>query len=448
VSVAALLSRLEDPAVIVDATGAVMDWNDAAAAAGLVPGEGTGRATADAVGPGRTSGAVRLDLADGSMLLVWPATATVGDDDIARQRVRILEHLAPGVAHDLINQVGGIQSFLQVADGFDRGDRRLLDETAARAIETVKAFQDLVRSRRTGAVDVSPSRLVGDALALAAHPLQEVAVTVDVPDDLAPVHGEPGDLRQALLAVIVNTLDALGWPVAHGELRVSARPVGDGVALIVEDDAPTIPTATLPRLFDPRPPAASGRAPLDLAVGRHLLRVAGGDLRAEPAGVPGNRFVLALPVPEAVSEPDDVEGLTESRAAEGAKRTNGPTAAAGTVIVWDDDESIRALIVRVLGRTDVEAVPAGSRDAALRLIETRPVNLVVAGHHPGSMAAIDLYRRAVDLRPELLGRFVLLSDEARDPDLLALAGSQGLAVIEKPFDVDHLALVIREVLSR
>ena len=50
------------------------------------------------------------------------------------------------------------------------------------------------------------------------------------------------------------------------------------------------------RLFDPRPPPESGRAPLDLAVAKHLVRQAGGDLRAEVAQPRGNRFVFELRV--------------------------------------------------------------------------------------------------------------------------------------------------------
>lgn len=427
---AALVAALADPAMVVDDAGSVVATNDAAANAGR---------SADDV-----TGGIALDLAGGGRLLVWPEAATLGDEEIAREKARILEHLAPGVAHDLINQVGGIRSFLQVIAEFDEHDRRLLEETATKALDTVTAFQELVRTRSTGPDDVAPAELVGRALAISAHPLQEVHVTVDVSDDLPEVHAEPGELRQAVLALMVNALDALGWPAARGELRVTARRTPSGVEIAVEDDAAPVPVAAVPRLFDPRPPRDSGRAPLDLATARYLARLAGGDVRAEIGGERGNRFVLELPAgPGATSR---VGGAAPGQRPEPARE--GPPAAAGVdaapaILVCDDDGSIRTLIVRVLRRDGTDAVGAEDGDAALRVLAERPVTLVVTDHHLGAMSGIELYRRAVELHPGLRGRFVLVSGDAGDAELVAFAREHGLPVVEKPFDVGDLARLVR-----
>jgi len=445
---------IADPAAVVDAEGRVVAWNDAAELAGLAGPEAAGREPGGLPNAADWRRAVTVDLADGWQLVVWPATATIGDEDVARQQARILEHLAPGVAHDLVNQVGGIQSFLRVTDAADEHDRRLLQEAAAKAVETVKAFQDLVRTRGGGETALSPARLVGDALALAAHPLQEVVVTVDVADDLPDVHGAPGDLRQALLAVVVNTLDALGWPLARGALLVQAHVVRGVVELAIEDDAPAVPNSALARLFDPRPPPESGRAPLDLAVARHLVRQAGGDLRAEVAQPRGNRFVFELPVHDrrlvhrgtdpgragAASTPGDTR--TPANAGGAAA---GPATGAGTntILVCDDDPSIRSLIVRVLRREGADAIGAASGEEALVLLGTPGVSLVVADHHLGAMSGPDLYRRAIELRPELRGRFLLVSGDPGDASLVSFARDHGLPVVEKPFDVDELGRLVR-----
>ena len=427
---AALVAALADPAVVVDDAGSVVASNDAASS--------TGRAADD------VTGGVALDLAGGGRLLVWPELATLGDDELAREKARILEHLAPGVAHDLINQVGGIQSFLQVIAEFDEHDRRLLEETAGKAVDTVRAFQDLVRTRRTGPDDVAPAVLVGRALAMAAHPLQEVAVTVDLADDLPEVRAEPAELRQAVLALIINALDALGWPTARGALRVAARRTASGVEIAVEDDAAPIPVAAVPRLFDPRPPRESGRAPLDLATARHLARLAGGDVRAEIGEVGGNRFVLELPA--GVGAAASASAATPGQHPGAASESPPPAADAGAapaILVCDDDDSIRTLIVRVLRREGVEAVDASNGDAALGILAGRAISLVVADRHLGTMSGLDLYRQAVALHPELRGRFVLVSGDAGDAELVAFAREHGLPVVEKPFDVNDLARLVR-----
>jgi len=447
-----LVYAIEDPAAFVDAAGVVVAWNEAAAAIGTAGPEAAGREPATLDNAAEWTAALRAELVEGGQILVWPAIATVGDEEIARQHARILERLAPGVAHDLLNQVGGIQSFVRVVGSGDERDRGLLEETAARAVETVKSFQDLVRTRRAGPAPVSVAALVAEALALARHPLQDVTVTVDVGDDLPDVVAEPGDLRQAVLAVLVNALDALGWPASRGELRVDARRSGARVELVIEDDAAAIPASELPRVLDPRPPRNSGRAPLDLAVARHLVRHWGGDLRVEAGRVRGNRFVLELPV--GAGSLAGLAGAPAGDAAVDAPTTSTtpaipapaaarPEALPGAILVCDDDDSIRSLIVRVLHRADAAAIEAVSGEAALAILADRPVALVVADQSLGSMSGADLYWRAVEIRPELRGRFVLLSGDAGDPSVAALAREEGLRIVEKPFDVNELGAMIR-----
>ena len=444
----ALVLAIADPAVVVDAGGHVIAWNDAAEREGLAGPDGLGREPGGRLDAADRALATPLALADGGRLLAWAHEADVSPEAIAGEKARILEHLAPGVAHDLINQVGGIQSFLSVIGSGDERDRQLLDETAAKAVATVRSFQDLVRTRRTGATDVAAVTLIDEALAMAAHPLAEVAVTSDVAVDLPALRVEPSDVRQALFALLVNAMDALGWPAARGALRVVARRSDTGVVIAVEDDAATIPPALRDRLFDLRPPSACGRAPLDLAVARHLARTAGGDLRAESGDGRGNRFVLELPSEDAAAR-RTAHGAGVSTGADGpdpaafATAARSPSSGAAAILVCDDDDAIRTLIVRVLKRDGVDAVGAADGDAALGVLAERPVTLVVADHHLGSMSGLDLYTRAVELHPKLRGRFVLVSGDAGDASLVTFAREHGLPVVEKPFDVNDLARLVR-----
>jgi CheY-like chemotaxis protein len=242
----------------------------------------------------------------------------------------------------------------------------------------------------------------------------------------------------------VNALDALGWPVARGELRVSARHAARRVEVVVEDDAAAIPASALAGLFDPRPPVDAGRSPLDLAVARHLLRGAGGDLRAEIGEGRGNRFVLELPVAPAADAVDAVAGMDPDARDPTRPNADRPHGTA-QVLVCDDDDSIRSLIVRVLRHDGLEAIGAATGEAALSLLAERPVGLVIADHHLGTTSGLDLYRRAVELRPALRGRFILVSGDAGDAGLVAFAHEHAVPVVEKPFDVTDIARLAREL---
>lgn len=433
-----LAGALGDAAVVLDAAGRVVAWNEAAAEhSGIAP-SAAGRPVAEVLAAPRVAAATRLALTGGGTVLAWPGWQPIGDDDVARQQARIVEHLAPGIAHDLINQVGGIQGFLQVLEAGDPRDRELLEATAARAMDTVRSFQELVRARRSEPAAFPPAGLVAEALALAAYPLAELTVTVDVPDQLPDVMGVRGDLRQALLAVLVSALDALGWPAAHGSVRVSARPSDGQVEIAIEDDGPSVAAAG-DGLFETSTEAVGGREPIDLAVARHLARLDGGELRYEPR--PGaSRFVLAIPAARSGGE--------ASAADPGAAR-GAPAVARDVVLVCDDEDAVRSLVQRVLQRAGLRVAGAATAEAGLEVIATGGVTLVLADHHLGPATGLELYERAVAIDPALRGRCILMSGDAGDAALVAFARAHDLHVVEKPFtDLGGLATLVREVAAQ
>jgi signal transduction histidine kinase len=107
------------------------------------------------------------------------------------------------------------------------------------------------------------------------------------------VRGSADDLRQAILALLTNALEAQpegGWVVVGGERQ------GDRVRVWVDDGGPGLAREVAERVFEPgfttRPPARG----MGLSVARATARRHGGDLRLEePPDEDGSRFVLELP---------------------------------------------------------------------------------------------------------------------------------------------------------
>ena len=101
-----------------------------------------------------------------------------------------------------------------------------------------------------------------------------VAVSVDVPEDLPPVQGDGHQLRQVFTNLLTNALEAL-----HGEGRLIVQatalerlpfpatpdhPQGPGVEVTVLDDGPGIPESMRERIFSPfftTKPRGSGLGP-------------------------------------------------------------------------------------------------------------------------------------------------------------------------------------------
>jgi len=450
-----LAGSLHDAAVLVDASDRVLACNAAATTRLGITGADTGRTLAQ-LGLGDRPGASRLSLAGASAegaaaIVVWPAEPS--NDDVALQKMRAMARLARGVTHEGRNQLAGFRSFfglLRTDEAFiaEYGTAMIdgLEENARLAPELLSAFAELARDRRP---DPAPQPLrssVREALVLLEFAM-DVRRAVDMPNDLPDVLADRGRLHQALVAVLVNTLDALGGPRARGSVVVTATALDGGggglaaVRLVFEDDAPTVPPADRAHLFDRvPPPGCSPRAGLDLAVARRLLEADGGTLDHEPGPEGGNRFIVTLPC--APGEPPAAPGTAPS-----PTPAVEPRSVPLTVLVCDDEPPIRDLMIRVLERSHFRVLGAASAAEALTILEREHVDVVMSDHNMSEMSGVELYGIAGDRHPHLRGHFVLMSGDPGNLDLVAFSTRTGLPVLAKPFTFAELNQTIREVVG-
>lgn len=134
-------------------------------------------------------------------------------------------------------------------------------------------------------VDVSRPRLHASAIGL----------TLNVPDDLPWLLGDPVRLELALLNLIKNSLDAMP---DGGHVRVAARAEEDGTVIEVADTGPGIPEALGLRIFEPwvtTKPVGEGTG-LGLAFTRDVVQAHGGTIEARN-NTPGRgaTFIIRLP---------------------------------------------------------------------------------------------------------------------------------------------------------
>ncbi|HYO44020.1 MAG TPA: response regulator, partial [Candidatus Limnocylindrales bacterium] len=244
--------------------------------------------------------------------------------------------------------------------------------------------------------------------------------------------------------------DLLGAPKARGALDMRARLVPGSeprlVELTVEDDAPLIPVDVVS---------------LDIAVARRLLELDGGSLRHEAGSAGGNRFVVTLRVhvlPEPEPEPEPATAPapapaprpeSEPEPASGRKPATAADPLDMTVLICDDEAPIRTLLARLLARDGIGAVTAASGTEALEILDRVRVDVVISDHRMSGMSGTELQAAVATRHPHLAHRFILLSGDPGDPDLVAFAASEGLDVLPKPFEPgSSLPAIIREVAAR
>jgi CheY-like chemotaxis protein len=428
---ATLIDSLADPALHVDAGGRVVGWN-AAATERLGLDAGTAGTPVAELGPGADLDlAIRLPLADGSggQLLAWRTGATdTVNDAVLLQRARVLERLAGSAWHELAQPLGGLRGFVTMLrlEGWATReigiDLALVDEAALDAERLTRTFTDLAR----GSSRAVPLRaMVADLAELAGHLLADVVVTIDIPEDGPELETDPATLRLVVASLLVDEIEALGGPRdARGHLRWTLRddlaPGGHSVTLVVEDDA-------------------QARAPGDLPFLRARKESGGGTRDHGRTADGGTHFELALPA----------LGVAASRAtAPGSHPRPGGAQRPVTVLVCDDEDTVRNLLVRILTRGGLRALPARSGAEALEVLGRDAVDVVMADHRMAGMSGPELHARVSERHPHLRARFVLMSGDAGDTDLVAFAEAAGLRVLAKPFEFASLPATLREVAGR
>jgi signal transduction histidine kinase len=215
------------------------------------------------------------------------------------ERDRLLRAMVAGVAHEVRNPLGGIQIYTELLErdsGLNAAQRervlKILREIH-RLGEIVDEFLSYARPQAPVRVEFEPSSIVREAVDLLAGRASERAQHVEVraPGGDLLVRADPGQLRQVLLNLVRNALDA---SPPGGKVRIAWDAQGPTVAFSVEDDGPGIPQEHREKVFEPFFTTKADGAGLGLSIVRHLTEQNGGRVSLERAHGGGCRFVLRL----------------------------------------------------------------------------------------------------------------------------------------------------------
>jgi len=149
----------------------------------------------------------------------------------------------------------------------------------------------MVRDKPAQRRPVDVAEVIGGALDLL--PRSGGGRIVWEPTPLPRVRVDPDQIRQVLVNLVSNAVDAAG---PEGEVRITARENATHVALLVNDSGPGVDSSIRGRLFEPLVTTKARGIGLGLALCRRLVERNGGSIRLSAGSLPGAAFEVELPV--------------------------------------------------------------------------------------------------------------------------------------------------------
>jgi signal transduction histidine kinase len=225
---------------------------------------------------------------------------------VRRERLTALGELSAVVAHEVRNPLAVIfnaLSSLRKQKPVSAEGAMLLDivqEEAERLKRVVGDLLEFARPHELSVDTVPPSRLVASAAAAARGNGDENQVRVEADDDLPSITCDEHLVRQALINLVSNALQA---PGRSEPVRVHAFPQGTPVSAVcfsVYDDGAGISKEVGERLFTPFFTTRASGTGLGLAIVKRVVEAHGGELRWHPGadggGEQGVTFTFAIPL--------------------------------------------------------------------------------------------------------------------------------------------------------
>ena len=370
------------------------------------------------------------------------------------EKLSALGELASGVAHDFNNTLAGILGRAQLLQRTNDPEKiqRGLDiiiKTAEDGAKTVKRIQDFARQRRDHDFElVSIDQILLDASEITRPRWKNCAeasnihITVDLQiGSNAMVMGDDSELREVLVNMVFNAIDAMP---EGGKLTLSTRADEQSVIVEVSDTGVGMYPEVRSRIFDPFF-TTKGKAGLGLglAVSFGIIRRHGGNIEVESEYGKGTEFRITLPL-ATIAESSPTTGLSDPEPAS-LLADDVPQAvnAQPRLLVVDDEDFVRDLLLEILEGEDCEVRLAGSGNEALAMFREFQFDAVCTDVGMPGMSGWELAREIRQLDRRIPIAVITGWGEAVGSNEQKAAGVDW--IIAKPFTAERVAELVRDI---
>ncbi|HRK34372.1 MAG TPA: ATP-binding protein [Candidatus Hydrogenedentes bacterium] len=373
------------------------------------------------------------------------------------QKMEAVGRLAGGVAHDfnnLLTAMMGIADFiLPQVEGNPTLEAGIaeIQHAAERAASLTRQLLAFSRRAPVRNVPVDPNGVI-DALANMLRRIigETVSLTLSLDRSVPCIMGDPGRLEQIIMNLVVNARDAMpsGGALTIETSRVRTvesddishtQPMtGDFARITVRDTGIGMDLNIKQHIFEPffTTKSEDKGTGLGLSTVYAIVERWDGLVRVESEPNSGTAFHVFIPCAE--------QSVTCATA---APRPSSGTSGSETVLVVEDEDAVRDVVCRILGRCGYTVLEAANGEEALTMAEhyTGPIDMLVSDMVMPGMSGRQLAEKLVLHRAKI--RMLFMSGHCEDMDAEFVSHLQPPTFIQKPFTSVELATKVRELLD-
>jgi len=379
------------------------------------------------------------------------------------QKLESIGVLAGGIAHDFNNLLTGVMGKAGLAGrGIQAGKpeqaAKLLGDVIAASERAADLTRQLLAYAGKGRFLILPvdlAKLVSEVSTLIRASIsKKITLVIDVPDDCPVVEADRAQIQQLFMNLVINGGEAIGDQPGTLTVRVRTehlserreRPrtegfpisTGDYVRIDVTDTGAGMDDETRSRIFEPFFTTKFLGRGLGLSAALGIVRGHRGAIGVLSQPGQGTTFTVLLPIRRDLRRPERISGHVA---------VEPELQGAGTILVADDEEAVRALVQSVLESAgySVELAKDGLETVERLRVLGESVRLILLDLAMPTLGGPEAARELRRLQPDI--PIVAMSGYG-DIEVMQRFGEVGLDdFLAKPFTPDQLAGKIRDILT-
>ncbi len=363
------------------------------------------------------------------------------------QKMEAVGLLAGGIAHDFNNHLSvilGTAEFISSYAGDNEQIRQDAEEIKKAANQSANLTRQLLAFSRRQVFEVKAMNIndvVTDTEKMLRRLIGEhIELMTKLQGDLPNVKVDPGQIEQVIINLVVNARDAMpkGGTLAI-ETDVDGGNGGPQVRLTVKDTGIGMDKSTVEHIFEPfftTKEKGKGTG-LGLSTVYGIIKQSGGHIDVDSKVGKGTAFHIYLP---AVVE-------KETKPVDGAAAENGLLRGSETILLVEDEKSVRDVAIRSLSNYGYNVLAAQGAGEALLIYEKNgpAIRLIITDMVMPHMSGLELATRILGQNADT--KILFMSGYA-DPDMYKSIVESGMPYIAKPVQAEALARKVREVLNQ